>query len=30
MKVGGGSNGRVSSGESFRELRRTRATPCAV
>ena len=30
MKVGGGVNGRVSSGESLRALRRTRLTPCAV
>ena len=30
MKVGGGVNGRVSSGESLRELRRTRRRPCAV
>ena len=30
MKVGGGVNGMVSSGESLRELRRTRPTPCAV
>ena len=30
MNVGGGVNGRVSSGESLRELCRTRLMPCAV
>ena len=30
MKVGGGVNGMVSSGESLRVLRRTRLMPCAV
>ena len=30
MNVGGGVNGMVSSGESLRELRRTRPMPCAV
>ena len=30
MNDGGGVNGRVSSGDSFRELLRTRRTPCAV
>ena len=30
MKVGGGVNGRVSSGDSLRLLRRTRPTPAAV
>ena len=30
MKLGGGVNGRVSSGDSLRELCRTRLTPWAV
>lgn len=30
MNVGGGSNGRVSSGDSLRALRRTRPKPWAV
>jgi hypothetical protein len=30
MNDGGGVNGRVNSGDNFRELFRTRPTPCAV
>ena len=30
MKLGGGVNGRVNSGDNLRELRRTRAKPSAV